>query len=137
MSNESNNIGRIAAFAFALLMFCTTEGHTQASGNDLLSDCEIFLNNVVPGSTPGSFYIADGHPEAYRCYSFVGAIQQLSILVMEGGHSLTYLCLPANSTLIQLIRIVAEYGHRHPEKLNEQAAEFTLGSLTQAFPCNK
>ena len=69
-----------------------------------------------------------------ECLGFVNAIQALSGLGRD-GHTLTYLCLPEKSDLMQLVRVVVAYGQRHPEKLSGNPAQFVLNSLEDAFPC--
>src|SRR6478735_5672051 len=72
---------------------------------------------------------------ARPCFGIVSAVQALSV-VGRDGHTLTYLCLPPESTLTQLVRVIADYGHRHPEKLHEQnVGGFAVNALAEAFPC--
>ena len=77
--------------------------------------------------------------DAYQCFGFINAIQQLSsVHLQDEGHTMTTLCLPKTSTLIQLVRVAVAYGQKHPEKLNEpNAAWFVINALAEAFPCNQ
>jgi hypothetical protein len=103
---------------------------------DLQTNCEKALTGLR--LTGNMFQLPVTGGTAYQCFGFIAAIQQLSTVVMQGeGHSLTYLCLPKDSTLVQLVRVVVAYGQKHPEKLNEHnAAYFVITALAEAFPCN-
>lgn len=73
--------------------------------------------------------------QGYECLGIMSAVQNLSVLERD-GHTLTYLCLPPQTTLSQLVRVVADYGHKHPEKLHEQnVGWFAVSALAEAFPC--
>ena len=73
--------------------------------------------------------------EGYECLGIVSAVQALSVILID-GHTLTNLCLPPETTLSQLVRVVADYGNRHPEKLHEQnVGLFTVNALADAFTC--
>jgi hypothetical protein len=104
----------------------------QQTGNELVSDCDQLLGGLIENSQTVQYRPTF---EGGRCWGFMAAVQELSTLSYEAGRSLTYECLPPTSSLVQLARVSAEYGHRHPEELHNAAGTFALSALTHAFPC--
>jgi hypothetical protein len=118
---------RAVAIASLMMLSLTSRVEAQLTGTlDLQTNCEKALTGLR--LTGNMFQLPVTGGTAYQCFGFIAAIQQLSTVVMQGeGHSLTYLCLPKDSTLVQ----------KHPEKLNEHnAAYFVITALAEAFPCN-
>jgi len=123
--------------AAVLVMIGPTRTRAQSFGTDLAYDCEILLKAATPGSASGTFSVAAGHSQAAVCYGFVSAIQQLSALEIEPAHTITYTCLPPNSSIMQLVQAIVDYGHRHPDQLKQTAGSFTLNALREVFPCGR
>ena len=120
---------------FAGLTLLTFNSATAQIGGtlELQTNCEHALAGMkIEGD---KMLLPLGGGDAYQCFGFINAIQQLSAVTVE-GRTLTNLCLPEKSTLAQLVRVVVAYGQRHPEKLSEgNAAIFVINALADAFPC--
>jgi hypothetical protein len=50
--------------------------------------------------------------------------------------SLLGTCVPQEVKRTQLIRIVVNYGEKHPERLQINAGGFVLEAMRDAFPCS-
>jgi hypothetical protein len=105
---------RRVAIAGLILIGLHTNAESQIAGTlDLQTHCERALAGIKMSGD--SFQLPLNGGDAYQCFGFVNAIQQLSRVYRE-DHALTYLCLPDNSSLIQLVWVVVAYGQRHPQK---------------------
>ena len=121
-----------SALAFALLM--PHLATAQSTGSELVSDCEQVLKGMVVSD---AYVKLPNSPFAYRCWGFMRAVQALSTFSNDGADSVLNTCIPTESTLSQLVRVVVRYGQQHPEKLHQDAGDFAVNALVNAFPCQR
>ena len=107
------------------------------TGNDLLSKCEAFLNNYHSRGQ-GTFELSGDVAVSFQCFGYMSAIGEFGFLYDDGGRrAIEHVCLPHGTDTTQLIRVLVNYGHQHPETLHEAAILFALNSLVSAFPCKQ
>jgi hypothetical protein len=106
----------------------------QSTGNELLDKCEVSLNNYHPVDQT-TFQLT--HTDAFQCFGYMSAVGAFAYLTLDGRHAIERTCLPTGTTSVQLIRVLVNYGHQHPETLHESAIIFAMNSLALAFPCNE
>jgi hypothetical protein len=117
------------------LLLLTGSAYAIETGNDLLSACEVFERNAIV-SAEGLRFDRSPPPEAYMCFGFMNALQQVTRWQSTGDSLPTLeICAPEKSKLTQLIRVFTNYARAHPEELHEQAASVATIALRLAFPC--
>lgn len=105
-----------------------------STGDELLSDCEIFIRSMKLEG--GDQVYADVGQESMRCWGFMGAAQQFMNFYVQGAtQSLLGTCVPSDVSLTQLIRVIVSYGEQHPEDLHQTASVFVLNAVRKAFMC--
>jgi Rap1a immunity proteins len=87
------------------------------TGADLLPSCREF---------------AEGRYESrgFRTGICVGAVYSTLTLLPN-------ICAPANSTLVQAVKVVSNYMLRHSEQLHMDITLLSVYALTEAWPCKK
>jgi hypothetical protein len=120
-----------------LLLACVfvVPAHAQTTGNDLLNWCESFLNGYR--STGPTTFQNTGGPTAWQCLGYMASVQSFAYFNLDGRQVLELSCLPNGVSVTQLIRIGVNYGHQHPETLQETSVTLAINSLISAFPCKK
>ena len=88
----------------------------QQTGSELLSDCEQILEGMV---VKGEYVQLRESLEGNRCWGYMSAVQNLSRFSEDGKSGVLHTCIPPESRLAQLIRIVVNYGQQHPEELHK------------------
>ncbi len=73
--------------------------------------------------------------DAYVCWGFMGATQQLLAYFGFDNLGPLHSCPPPNTTLTQLTKVVINYAQKHPERLNLPAGVIAMVALQDAFPC--
>ncbi|WP_374207864.1 Rap1a/Tai family immunity protein [Bradyrhizobium sp. 190] len=110
--------------------------HSLESANELLSSCERFL--AIARIDGNRVSMTRNEPPAFECWGYLGAFQELSAIRHDGEKiPITRACLPAESSLVQLIRVFVSYAQKHPEDLHQRAGLVALEALQAAFPCRK
>jgi hypothetical protein len=92
----------------------------QATGNNLLNDCEQFLKEV---KLEGDQVYTPNTLESGRCWGLMSAASGFMFLYEpEKKTSMLHTCIPPNAVPVtQLIRIVVSYGEQHPEELHHMS----------------
>ena len=74
--------------------------------------------------------------ETGKCWGFITAIQQASVLQWTGDtQRALHLCLPPGSTVTQLALIFRKYVLEHPAEGHDLAFFVATSALREAFPC--
>lgn len=127
---------RAVWIAVGSLLSFAAPAHSLESANELLSTCERFL--AVAKIDGDRVSLTRNEPPAFECWGYLGAFQQLSAIRYDGEKlSVTRACLPAESSLVQLIRVFVSYAQKHPEELHKRASLVALDAFQAAFPCRK
>jgi Rap1a immunity proteins len=124
---------RLALMLLLLIAGCGPASAFE-NANELLSSCERFLGAVrLQGNL---FSIQGNDPNAYECWGYIQAFQDLSALIDEGAKATVIrACPPATSSGIQLVRVFVSFAQKHPEHLHEKAGSMALDAFRTAFPC--
>lgn len=75
--------------------------------------------------------------EALLCWGYMGAMQDMSVLVDENGARLIGSCPPDETTLLQLIRTFVGYAREHPGELRDKPSVVVIRALHRAYPCQR
>ena len=104
-------------------------GNARADSSEILSSCETLLEGMRV--TPEIL------PSGYPCWYFMSGIQDvITIGDSTTNRAMLQVCAPADSTLLQLIRIFVLYAQQNPTRLDLPAGEVAIEALWQAYPCN-
>jgi hypothetical protein len=124
----------ICAMAFNLwLLVCgAVPAHAQ-SGTELLRYCTALERGVRSGPS-GSVALPSNY-DAFVCWGFMSAMQEMSALSNDGSSTLTGTCGHPDTTTMQHVYIFNNYARNHPAQLHNSAAEVALLALREAFPC--
>ncbi len=116
------------------LLWVLPQQHARAvTSAELLKSCEAVVNNAAPASE-GTVDI----PRAgLRCWYYMSAVQNMSVLVDPSGKRLLSVCAPPETTLLDYVRVFVRYAHRKPEAATDNAAAGAVSGLSEAFPCNR
>jgi hypothetical protein len=68
------------------------------------------------------------------CWYYMSAVQNMSVLVDESGVRLLGLCPPANSTVLDFVKIYVQYA-RKKDAEDDNPAALALSGLAMAYPC--
>jgi hypothetical protein len=122
----------IAALTLAqILVLGTTKTGTAMTAEQLLQSCEVLLRDAK--------FAPDGRvrvpSDGMRCWNYMQAIQDVSVITDEEMQPLLGFCAPPNSTLMQFIRIFVEHARRNTGELHQKGASVAQDALGIAFPC--
>jgi hypothetical protein len=70
-----------------------------------------------------------------ECWYYMSAVQNMSVLVDQNGAHLLGVCAPANTRLLDYVRIFVRYGSGMANRVEENPAAVALEALNAAFPC--
>ncbi len=77
----------------------------------------------------------DISPAGLRCWYYMSAIQNMSVVVDQTGEHLLGICAPASTTLMDYVRIFVRYARLNGIQLQSNAAALAVAGLSKAFPC--
>jgi len=118
--------------AVALLMISSPA--SAASGRQLLQQCEALIRGVV---VSGEKVTLPKGRKAAECWFYMGAIQDLTATVEnEGGPSVLGMCLPPETTQMEIIWTFVTYARSHRNDLHLRATAIIIPALNEAFPCD-
>jgi hypothetical protein len=124
----------VLAFSLGAVVCLLAGGNASATTLDeLLRSCEAVVN--AAGATAGD--TIDIPPAGLRCWYYMSAIQNMSVVVDQGGERLLDVCAPPDTTLMDYVRIFVRYAHRNLKGLQGNAAAFAITRLSEAFPCDR
>ncbi len=75
--------------------------------------------------------------DALMCWGYMGAMQDMSVLVDENGARLIGSCPPEETTLLQLIQTFVGYARGHSNELQDKPAVVVIRALHRAYPCQR
>ncbi len=130
---------RLAAFLFAgaalqlpLLNGAAAEPY---SAEDMLSECQTLLSSAKKTDDPDAIEL-DNTFSTGTCWGAFLSIQQLITMKMAGAKTpLFRVCVPEQTTLVQLIQIFDAYARLHPKRLNEPFTIVATAAMHEAFRC--
>jgi hypothetical protein len=99
--------------------------------SELLQSCQAVTANAVARAGAALDIPAAGLP----CWYYMSAMQNMAVLVDESGTRFLGVCPPADSTVMDFVRIFVQYA-RQQKAAADNAAASVLPGLAQAFPCH-
>lgn len=129
----------VLAVLVMLSAVCWSQEPKGDDGNRLLKDCGDLLRHV-----DDNFSEKTDSYNANWCLGYVqGFVESLDAVEMYEtttyedykAHRHTQICLPAESTIGQDIRVIVKFLQDHPETLHKNRKVLTYKALQQAFPC--
>lgn len=75
--------------------------------------------------------------DALLCWGYMGAMQDMSVLVDENGARLIGSCPPEETTLLQLIQTFVRYTRTHAGELQDKPSVVVIRALHGAYPCQR
>lgn len=124
-------VALILAAAFTLSIAPNGHAHGGLIGNDLKPSCDAFARENAAQQGGKTEALRTGH-----CLGYVEGVIEgtlvTSILTNQGAYPY---CLPAGSTSLQEVNVVAKYMNDHPEHLHWPAGLIINTALKSAFPC--
>jgi Rap1a immunity proteins len=128
------NSSRRLMSALALLSIISSPA-SAASGRQLLQQCEALVRGVV---VSGEKVTLPKGRKAAECWFYMGAIQDLTATVeSEGGPSILGVCLPAETTRMEIIWTFVRYARSHRSDLHLRATAIIIPAFNKSFPCDK
>lgn len=119
----------IATFAALAAAHSAEAADTQA----ILHSCEAVLAGKHRANTGQIDIPSTGLP----CWQYLGAIQDMSVLVDQNGQRLLGICAPEATTLLDYVHAFVQYATRNPSLGTENAAAAAVEALGAAFPCQR
>jgi hypothetical protein len=121
----------------ACCVLATTPTKAAQSADQVLNDCEAYLRSYKRTGPETVEYVGI---EAGRCFGYMAAVGDLAGLSFSDTSgvvrkAIEFICPPQQGQTTQLIRVFVNFGHQHPERLNQPSLAVVLEALGQAFPC--
>jgi len=102
---------------------------------EMLSDCRTLLATASAAADAGEIELDNTFPTG-TCWGAFLSIQQLATIKIAGAKQPVFqVCVPEDTTLIQIIQLFDAYARRHPERLSEPFTIVALAALHEAFSC--
>ena len=106
-------------------------GASAQTTNELLPSCEA----ITDAAGPAKAETIDIPRAGLRCWYYMAAIQNASVLVDKDGRRLLGVCAPPDATLIDHVRIFVRYARRNRKDVSDNAAATAVMALSEAYPC--
>ena len=120
-----------AAFVGAFVCWLAPGQARAVSSHELLQSCRA----VTDAAGPGDGASLELPPAGLPCWYYMSALQNMSVLVDQTGEHLLGACPPAQSTVLDFVRVfVRAMRGSHAE--DENAAALIVPELAKAFPCH-
>jgi len=110
------------------------KGAAAITPGELLQSCQSVANAAVKRGGA----IVDIPESGLPCWYYMSAVQNMAVLVDESGTRLLDVCPPADSTVLDFVRIFVQYARKQTAAAKsgaENAAALALPGLAKAFPC--
>lgn len=120
----------LAALLVAVGLSLATSHTSAAAPEQILQSCQA----VVKAAGDKQNATVEIPVAGLACWYYMAAIQHMSVVVDQHGEHLLGVCAPPGTTLMQYVRIYAQYAERHSQDTDNDAA-LALRALVEAFPC--
>jgi hypothetical protein len=120
----------IVAFARGVSMLAAK----AETAGEMQSRC-IGVAKAVKGSDRSIEFLAT--PDSYQCWGAFTAVQELVTITDPTDGPLLEVCVPSDSTRLQMIKIFQKYVGDHPDDGRLTFGYVVLKALWKAFPCKE
>jgi hypothetical protein len=121
----------LAALLVAIELSLASSHASAATPDQLLQSCQAVVK--AAGATQNE--TVEIPVAGLACWYYMAAVQNMSVVVDEHGQHLLGVCAPEGTTLMQYVRIFAQYAQRHSGQDTDNDAALALRALVEAFPC--
>ncbi len=135
--------GRLRAFAFVCAIAAALAGlggQTAAgelSAEEMVSACHGLLATAKKTDDPDAVEL-DNTFQTGSCWGAFLSIQQLIAFKIDGAKTPVFrVCVPEDTTLVQIIQLFDLYVRRHPERQGEPFTVVALAALHEAHRCKR
>jgi hypothetical protein len=105
------------------------------SAADMLSECQALVSSAKATSDPDAIEL-DNSFSTGSCWGAFLSIQQLVTIKQAGARNPMFrVCVPEDTTLVQIIKIFESFARRHPERDSEPFTIVAIAGLHEAFRC--
>jgi hypothetical protein len=111
----------------------TGSANAQDSALELLQYCTALERGAQFG--PSREIKMPDSRDVHFCWGYMRAMQNVSVITVDGVNTLLHTCVSADATLLQLIYVFNKYARNHPEELHKPPASVVLNAFWEAFPC--
>lgn len=127
---------RFAALSVVVACFFVPRHAGAVTPGELLRSCQAVAGTGATRAEATLEIPAAGLP----CWYYMSAMQNMAVLVDESGTRLLGVCPPADSTVMDFVRIFVQRARKHSVRKHkasaDNAAAAALTGLAQAFPCH-
>lgn len=121
---------RFAALLVVVACLLVPRHAGAVTPSELLQSCQAVAGTGVARAGATLDIPAAGLP----CWYYMSAMQNMAVLVDESGTRFLGVCPPADSTVMDFVRIFVQSARKHRASA-DNAAAVALMELAQAFPC--
>ncbi len=105
------------------------------SAEEMLTECQSLLSSAKKTEDPDAIEL-DNTFATGSCWGAFLSIQQLVTIKKAGAKNMVFrVCVPEDTTLVQIIQIFDVYARHHTERKNEPFTIVAVAALHDAFRC--
>jgi hypothetical protein len=129
----THGVKSVVSALFAVVTVLLAGSSASATNTEqLLRSCAVVIKAAPEAKRATADIPAAGLP----CWYYMSALQNMSALATDSGQRLLGVCPPADSTLLDFVRIFVQYAREHKADAEENAAAAALLGLAKTFPCH-
>lgn len=119
----------LAAVSVLAVCLLARDSASALTPSELLQSCQSVANTAAAKGSQLEI------PESgIPCWYYMSAVQNMSVLVDESGVRLLGLCPPADSTVLDFVKIFVQYARKKKAE-DDNPAALALPGLAKAYPC--
>ncbi|MGO9544134.1 MAG: Rap1a/Tai family immunity protein [Rhodomicrobium sp.] len=136
--NRWLRIGMLAVAGAMVQLPVTRQAAAEPySAEEMLSECQALLSTAKATADPDAIEL-DNTFSTGNCWGAFLSIQQLATVKSAGAKSPAFrVCVPEDTTLIQVIQIFDAYCRQHPERQAEPFTIVAFSALREAYRCKR
>jgi hypothetical protein len=116
-----------------LIAFNATSGKAEINGKMLLENCKEAVK-YIENKNDSSI----NHSAVNFCIGYISGVNDLHTKFIDSVACFEppIYCIPANTQIEEMIKIVVKFLEQHPQDLTYQGAALTVSALRDVYPCN-
>ncbi len=127
--------GALIAASVFLFSFGALLAQDRYSAGEMMSDCSAIVQTAQSSGNPDELEL-DSTFASGTCWGAFLSLQQVAVTKMEGGkNTLLNLCVPRQTTLLQIIQVFYLFAQSNPKRSEEPFTKVAIAALRSAFPC--
>jgi hypothetical protein len=130
-------MSRFCVAAAIMLALLTVNAKASNAGVETALEVQSWCKGITSAKVlADNKFFYNPTPDTRFCWGAFGAIQELSTVLWDDDTPMLRVCVPAESTRLQLVKIFSKYVDDHPEISHQPFAIIARQSLAEAFPCH-